>query len=454
VTRDTIAAIATARGESALAVVRLSGPEAIAIAARCLRPFDLTAAPTHTLHVGTAHRSGEALDQVVAAVFRAPRSSTGEDVVEITTHGGDYAPQLMLAALVAEGARPADAGEFTQRAFLNGKLDLAQAEAVADLIHAGSQMAHRAALGHVKGRYSDALASVRQELLDVTGLVELELDFSEEDVAFADIGRLRDLLGRCERLLADLLGSVGLGDVLREGARVVIAGRPNAGKSTLLNALVGRDQAIVSATPGTTRDAVEADAEFGGIRLRLTDTAGLRETQDAIEAEGVRRARQRVGEADALVYVFALPDGLEADERATIQSAIASGVPVTVVANKRDAVRNAALPTVEGADVVSFSALTAEADEARALGERIAERIVGASRADVARVVLNQRHRFHLAQARDAVERARQGLEAGLSGDLLALDLRAALDALGAITGQITNEDVLDGIFSRFCIGK
>ncbi len=451
---DTIAAIATARGESALAIVRLSGPEAIAIAARCFRPTDLTTVDTHTAHVGTAHRDGQALDQVVATVFRAPRTATGEDIVEITTHGGDYAPQLVLAALMAAGARPAEAGEFTQRAFLNGKLDLAQAEAVADLIHASSQMAHRASLGHVQGRYSDVLSGARQELLDLTGLVELELDFSEEDVAFADPDHLRSLIDKTHALLTDLLGTSGLGDVLREGARVTIAGRPNAGKSTLLNALVGREQAIVSPIAGTTRDAVEADAEFGGIRLRFADTAGLRESDDVIEAEGVSRARKRIAETDALVYVYSLPDGLLDDERVLIKQAVASGVPTFVVANKRDQAPNEVLVDVSGAEVVALSAIDASAERAHALGVQIAESIVGSERPDAARVVLNQRHRYHLAQARDAVTRVREGLDSGMTGDLLALDLRAALDALGAITGQITNEDVLDGIFSRFCIGK
>ncbi len=451
---STIAAIATARGESALAVVRVSGPDAVAIATRCFRPVDLSAVETHTAHVGTAHREGQALDQVVATVFRAPRTATGEDIVEITTHGGDYAPQLVVAALVAAGARPAQAGEFTQRAFLNGKMDLAQAEAVADLIHASSRMAHRASLTHVQGRYSDVLKGARQELLDLTGLVELELDFSEEDVAFADPDHLRSLIDRTHALLSELIGSSGLGDVLREGARVTIAGRPNAGKSTLLNALVGREQAIVSPIAGTTRDAIEADAEFGGVRLRFADTAGLRDSSDAIEAEGVSRARKRIAETDALVYVYALPGHLNDDERVLVEQAVASAVPTFVVANKSDRAPDAALPKVEGAHVLPFSAAHASADEARDFGERVAESIVGGERPDVARVVLNQRHRYHLAQARDAVARVRDGMDGGMTGDLLALDLRAALDALGSITGQITNEDVLDGIFSRFCIGK
>ncbi len=451
---DTIAAIATARGESALAIVRLSGPDAVAVASRCFRPVDLNAVATHTAHVGTAHRKGQALDQVVATVFRAPRTATGEDIVEITTHGGDYAPQLVLAALMAEGARPAEAGEFTQRAFLGGKLDLAQAEAVADLIHASSQLAHRASLGHVQGRYSSVLAGARQELLDLTGLVELELDFSEEDVAFADPDHLRALIDKTHTLLADLLGTSGFGDVLREGARVTIAGRPNAGKSTLLNALIGREHAIVSPIAGTTRDAVEADAEFGGIRLRFADTAGLRESSDVIEAEGVSRARKRITETDALIYVYALPDELRDEENTVIGQAVASGVPTFVVANKRDRSPDAVLPSIEGARVLPFSALEASADDAHALGVGVADSIAGVQRPDVARVVLNQRHRYHLQQAKSAVARVRNGLDDGMTGDLLALDLRAALDALGAITGQITNEDVLDGIFSRFCIGK
>ena len=285
---DTIAAIATARGRAALAVVRLSGPHAVEIGAECFRGDDLTAAESQTAHVGYITGSdGRDVDQVVVTLFLAPRSVTGEDVVEISCHGGDFAAQMILERLLAAGARMADPGEFTQRAFVNGKMDLAQAEAVADLIHASSSMAHRVSLSHLQGRYSDVLSQLRGELLELAALIELELDFPDEDVEFADRERLERLLAQSDRLLCELLDSYRLGSRLRDGVRVVIGGRPNAGKSTLLNALLGRDRAIVSATPGTTRDEIEAEAEIGGVRYRFVDTAGLRETSDAVEAEGV-----------------------------------------------------------------------------------------------------------------------------------------------------------------------
>ncbi len=464
---DTIAAIATARGQAALAIVRLSGPRAIEIADRCFRGNDLHAADSHTAHVGYfAGARGEAVDQVVAIVFRAPRSATGEHVVEISCHGGDLAPQLVLEGLLARGARMAAPGEFTERAFLNGKLDLAQAEAVADLIHASSRQAHRVSLAHLEGRYSDRLDALRQQLLDLCAYLELELDFSEEDVAFADRERLEALLERAEALLDELLGSYAVGRKLRDGVRVVIGGRPNAGKSTLLNALVGRARAIVHATPGTTRDEVEGGAEIEGVGFRFVDTAGLRRTADAVEAEGVRRAERSIREADVLLYLYDRTCGLDADEHAFLRGltaptdANAHVPPVLIVANKSDLVADAHVPPGDVPSGLPAAALSAEParSDARALRpvlryltDTVAARL---SRADASHVVMNQRHRQHLREARAATCRARRALAAGASGDLLALDLRAALDALGAITGAVTNEHVLGQIFSRFCIGK
>ncbi|HYE58672.1 MAG TPA: tRNA uridine-5-carboxymethylaminomethyl(34) synthesis GTPase MnmE, partial [Rhodothermales bacterium] len=360
---------------------------------------------------------------------------------------------LVLEALVAVGARLAAPGEFTQRAFLNGKLDLTQAEAVADLIHASARQAHRTALAHLRGDYARLLESLRAELLETASLVELELDFSDEDVEFADRSRLADLLARATDTVEELLGSYRFGQRVREGVRVAILGRPNAGKSTLLNALVGYDRAIVSPTPGTTRDEVEAEVELEGLRFRFTDTAGLRDTGDAIEAEGVRRARARAGTADLLIYVFDLALGLESDERVFVAAWI-EGNPegaAFVVGNKQDLASKASLPDVPGAEVLATAA--SESTGVAALAERLAE--AGRRGAtDAAHTVTNTRHRAHLAAALDALRRARVALAAGVSGDVLALDLRAALHELGAITGQVTTEDVLDQIFSRFCIGK
>ncbi len=448
---DTIAAVATARGQAALAIVRVSGAEACSVAAACFRGADLTVVPSHTVHVGFVGEEGHDLDQVVATVFRAPRSSTGEDVVEFTCHGGDVAAPLVLEALVGAGARHALPGEFTQRAFLNGKLDLAQAEAVADLIHASSRRAHEVSMAQLRGDYSRALADLRDELLEVTALVELELDFAEEDVEFASREGVTALLGRAEALLLELVESYRYGHLLREGVRVVIAGRPNAGKSTLLNRLVGYDRAIVSATPGTTRDEIEAEAEIEGVRYVFTDTAGLRDTADAIEAEGVRRAEARLAHADLVLYVFDASVGLDEEERrriAVIQAARPE-LPLLTVANKTDLLDSTGMPA---ADVLT--AATHPGGGIVELVTRITRITDAHTRPEGSVVVTNARHRAHLSNALNAVRRVQAALSGGMSGDLLAVDLRVALRELGAITGAITHEDVLDQIFSRFCIGK
>jgi tRNA modification GTPase len=448
---DTIAAIATARGRAALAVVRTSGPDAIEVVDRCFRGDDLTAAESHTAHVGVlTNEAGEDVDQVVATVFRAPTSATGEHVVEVSCHGGDLAPQLALESLLDHGARMAEPGEFTERAFLNGKMDLAQAEAVADLIHASSTKAHQASLTHLKGRYSELLGDLREELLNLCSLVELEIDFSDEDVEFADRERLEGLLDETEGLLQDLLDTYPTGEKLKDGVRVVIGGRPNAGKSTLLNALVGHDRAIVSETPGTTRDEIEAEAEIEGMRFRFVDTAGLRDTADEIEAEGVRRATESIEAADVLLYLYDLTVGLDAEEVDFLRDLAddASDVRPFLIGNKADQVPDRPVADVDGLSALPLSALEArdDADELRPLLDRLTDTVAEhLSRAEASPVVMNQRHRQHLQDALEAVRQAHEALDRGVSGDMLTLDLRAALQELGAITGEI---------FSRFCIGK
>ncbi|MFB6099313.1 MAG: tRNA uridine-5-carboxymethylaminomethyl(34) synthesis GTPase MnmE [Salinibacter sp.] len=457
---DTIAAIATARGRAALAVVRTSGPAAIDVVDRCFRGEALTEVESHTAHVGfLENEEGEDVDQVVATVFRAPNSATGEHVVEVSCHGGDLAPKMVLQSLLDHGARMAEPGEFTERAFLNGKMDLAQAEAVADLIHASSTKAHQASLTHLKGRYSELLEDLREELLNLCSLVELEIDFSDEDVEFADRGRLEDLLDETEEILQDLLDTYPTGEKLKDGVRVVIGGRPNAGKSTLLNALVGHDRAIVSETPGTTRDEIEAEAEIEGVLFRFVDTAGLRETADEIEAEGVRRATESIEEADVLLYLYDLTVGLDSEEIEFLNDLISddSAVRPFLIGNKADEAPDLPVADLDGLSALKLSALEAreDADQLEPLLDRLTDTVAEhLSRAEASPVVMNQRHRQHLQDALDAVQQAREALDMGVSGDMLTLDLRAALQELGAITGEITNEDVLDQIFSRFCIGK
>ena len=449
---DTIAALATARGTAALAVIRVSGPDAVAVVDARFSG-GLADAGGRTVHVGWLGDGERRLDQVVCVVWRAPHSSTGEDLVEVTCHGGDAVAQAVLRALYDAGARPAQPGAFTQRAFLNGKLDLAQAEAVADLIHAGSRLGHRAAVSALGGTITDAIDGVRQALVQTAALVELELDFGEEDVAFADRAALRALLDEADRRIADLVGTARLGALARDGVRVVLGGRPNAGKSTLLNALVGDDRAIVSARPGTTRDAVEAEAEVGGLRVRLWDTAGLRETADAIEAEGTRRARAAIDRADVLLYVVDAALGLDDDEAAFLADLAARRPDLAVlrVWNKADLAR----PEAEG---IAVSARGALSD--RGLLDDLREALldaVGAGGLDAAEgglVAVNERHRAHLVAALEAVGRARASLARGDGGDTLALDLRAALHELGMVTGAVTTEHVLDAVFSQFCIGK
>ena len=451
-----IAAIATAQGTAALAIVRVAGGGAVeTVARRFSRPDALREAPSHTALVGwIVDADGARVDQVVATVFRAPRSATGDDTVEVTTHGGSAAPQAVLRALLDAGAEPAAPGAFTQRAFLAGKLDLAQAEAVADLIHAESQAARRVAVRGLDGHLSALVGEVREALLETAALVELELDFAEEDVAFADRAQLAALLDRADGRLDALLATSRLGALVRDGVRVAIGGRPNVGKSTLLNALVERDRAIVADQPGTTRDAVEAERELDGLRFRFVDTAGLRETADAVEAEGVRRSRAEAEAADVLLYVADARTGPDAEERASLDR-LAAGrpdLPILRLAGKADLLApGAAAP--DGWLPVSAQRALADPSELDALRARLVDAARGGA-AEASVVVANERHRRLLVRTREAVGRARAGLAAGTPGDLLALDLRAALDALGRITGAITPDDVLGAVFSRFCIGK
>ncbi|MEM0962763.1 MAG: tRNA uridine-5-carboxymethylaminomethyl(34) synthesis GTPase MnmE [Bacteroidota bacterium] len=458
---ETIAALATARGTAALAVIRVSGPDAIPLVDGRFSG-DLAHAEAQTVHVGwLLDGDRQRVDQVVCTLWRAPHSSTGEDVVEVTCHGGDLVAGAVLRALYDAGARPATAGEFTQRAFLNGKLDLSQAEAVADLIHAESRLGHRAAVSALTGSVAEAVEAVRRSLVQTAALVELELDFGEEDVEFADRSDLRDLLDATDRQLADLIGTARLGALARDGVRVVIGGRPNAGKSTLLNALVREDRAIVSPVAGTTRDAIEASAEIGGLRFAFVDTAGLRETADAIEAEGTRRARAAIDRADVLLYVADASIGLDAEEQAFLAD-VGDRRPelaIVHVMNKADLVEASARTRSLGEQAaypISAREALAIPSALDGLRQRLldAVRASGLDDASGGLVAVNERHRAHLETARDAVARARHSLAAGDGGDTLALDLRAALHGLGLVTGAVTTEHVLDAVFSQFCIGK
>ncbi|RYY60123.1 MAG: tRNA uridine-5-carboxymethylaminomethyl(34) synthesis GTPase MnmE [Chitinophagaceae bacterium] len=452
---DTIVALATPPGIGAIGVIRLSGPQALAIANRLFPAKDLEAQRTHSLHVGILHQGGEDLDEVVLSLFKAPRSYTGEHVVELSCHGSPYVQQRIIEACIAEGARLARPGEFTQRAFLNGKLDLAQAESVADLIASNTAASARTALQHIRGGFSKALAQLREQLLQFSALIELELDFSQEDVEFADRTRLRALLHEARTLTGQLLQSFRLGNVVRNGVSVAIIGRPNAGKSTLLNALLNEERAIVSAIPGTTRDTIEETLNIDGILFRLIDTAGIRShTSDVIESAGIEKSRQKLQGADLVLF---LADALDTSpvELRELESELAdSGKPFLAVANKVDATEEAALRLrwQERPDLVYISAKAGRGIDALKAA-MVAKVLEGATQTESV-VVTNARHYAALQEVARSVQDVLDGLDSGLPGDLLALDIRRCLHFLGEITGEITNEDQLDYIFSKFCIGK
>ena len=463
---DTIVALSTPPGAGALAVVRLSGPAAVDITAQVFSKKQLAQQPGHTLHYGTLRNpaTAEVLDEVVVALYRAPRSFTREDVVEISCHGSDYVVQQVLGVLLRAGARLAEAGEFTKRAFLNGALDLAQAEAVADLIASDSALSHKVALNQLRGGFSQELRTLRARLVTFASLLELELDFGEEDVEFADRTGLAELLAEVRGVVAGLLRSFELGNVIKNGITTVIAGRPNAGKSTLLNALLREERAIVSAIPGTTRDFIEDEVSLEGIRFRFVDTAGLRDNPaDEVEAIGVQRTRQRIGQASLLLYLFDLteltPDAVEAE----IQELTAGlQLPVLAVGNKMDLATPAQLAAFKTADTAAPTARTysflaaAHARGLEALQTTLLAQVRGQDLASLASatIVTNVRHARALETAAAHLAAVQAGLDSGRGTELLAADLRHALSALGEITGEISSDDLLTSIFTQFCIGK
>lgn len=467
---EPIAALATAPGIGAIAVIRVSGEGAIALTNKLFRGKDLTQQPSHTAHFGTL-RSVEnvIIDEVLITVFHSPKSFTKEDIVEISCHGSEYIIRQILTELTNTGARLAKPGEFTQRAFLNGQFDLVQAEAVADVIAADSAASHRAALSQLRGGFSIRLKDLRQQLIDFVALVELELDFGEEDVEFAKRDQLRGLMQTIRGVIQPLIESFTAGNVIKNGVTTVIVGKPNAGKSTLLNALLNEEKAIVSDIPGTTRDVIEDELFIDGVRFRLIDTAGLRDTTDTIEAIGVARTRQQMDKAALVVYLF---DGTTttADE---LQQAIAeldeSGKPYVLVGNKADAVSDATRQTLDGSTyalssaniagnvpaaprIVWISAKDAQIDALKTVLSARA-RTDSAMQAGSS-VVTNARHLQHLTATDDALAHAISAIDAGTSADWIAMDLRIALRELGELTGEVTTDDLLASIFGRFCIGK
>ncbi|MBP8240124.1 MAG: tRNA uridine-5-carboxymethylaminomethyl(34) synthesis GTPase MnmE [Saprospiraceae bacterium] len=455
---DTIIALATPPGVGAIGVIRVSGPEAIRLTGAVFKGKKLEDQPGHTLHFGSIHdEEDRLLDEVLVSLFRGPRSYTGEDATEISCHGSHYILQEVMALLLRKGARLAKPGEFTLRAFLNGRMDLSQAEAVADLIASESASAHAIAMQQMRGGFSNEIRRLRQELIDFAALIELELDFGEEDVEFANRADLKDLIRRILRLMHDLAQSFQLGNVIKNGVSTVIAGRPNAGKSTLLNALLNEERAIVSDIAGTTRDTIEETLHIGGVTFRIIDTAGIREAQDAIEAVGVAKTMEKVRQSALLVYVFDVIRSSPEEVRADLEQLVGPDTRLLVVANKMDlnpytSHAHYACELLPESAWVPVSALNNMNVEY--LKEKLLNSVLEGKLHSEHTVVANARHYDALLKSSESLTDALRSIETGISGDFIAMDIRRALTFLGEITGEISSEDLLDSIFSRFCIGK
>jgi tRNA modification GTPase len=452
--KEPIAAIATPIGEGGIAVIRVSGKNAIARVNEAFKGTDLTKQESHTVHFGKIlDKNDQVVDEVLATLFHSPRSYTGEETVEISCHGGVLVTQAVLEAVLALGIRSAEPGEFTQRAFLNGKMELSQAEAVADLIHAKSQKAMDAAHQQLEGRLGEHIKQFRQQIIDAAAMVELELGFTEEEVEFANKEQLKELLEALDEKIDSLLATYETGRLVKHGVRTVFIGQPNAGKSTLLNTLVGKDRAIVTDIAGTTRDTIDVDWSYDGLLFTLTDTAGLRDTDDTVEAEGVKRSQKAFSEADLVVYLKDLSKELSQEERKEIGQfqKKAGDTPFILIGTKNDIAREVADERMEYD--LKISAL--EGERIEELKKLMKQRALENKDYDTSSLlVTSSRHREALLGAQEDVQSAIRALEQGMTGDFLSIDLRAALKELGTITGEITNEDVLDSILSRFCIGK
>ena len=451
---DTIVALATPPGIGAIGVIRLSGKNAITIVNELFPSKNLLQQATHTLHVGFLKSGKEVLDEVVVALYKNPKSYTGEDVVEISCHGSPFIQERILQTITQNGCRIAKPGEFTQRAFLNGKLDLTQAEAVADLIASNTEASRNAALQNIRGGFSNILSALREELIKFSALIELELDFSEEDVAFADRKQLNLLIEKLKSTTAILLQSFSLGNVIKNGVQVAIIGKPNAGKSTLLNTLLNENRAIVSDIAGTTRDTIEEILNIDGILFRLIDTAGIRnQTTDAIESIGIQRSYDTMAKADIVLYLFDVNTTSLEELIIATNEFESKQIKYILVGNKVDEEDNLFHEKyINISDILFISA-----KENRAVNkvkEHLFAQAVQGNIHQEATVITNARHYEALQKLSISLLEVEQGLINNIASDLIALDIRQALHYLGEITGEITNEDQLDYIFSKFCIGK
>lgn len=451
---DTIVALATPPGISAIGVIRLTGKRSFEIVNVLFSSKDLSQQTSHTLHVGLLKGDEEILDEVVVSIFKNPRSYTGEDVVEISCHGSSFVQQKIIQALIKNGARLAKPGEFTQRAFINGRLDLTQAEGVADLILSNTEASKNSALNNIRGGFSELLKELRDKLIQFSSLIELELDFSEEDVEFADRTKFLELIDQISASTKRLLHSFKLGNVIKNGVTVAIVGKPNAGKSTLLNTLLNDNRAIVSEIAGTTRDTIEEVININGILFRLIDTAGIRDhSADVIEQIGVTKSRQKIKEADVVLYVFDAANE-ETDDLEKIDKELSDqNKKYILIGNKADIITSAKKENNFGKRNLLFIS----AKENIGVEELKQKLFIIATESESLTnntIITNSRHYEALQQVDSSLEEIKKGLNNKISGDLLSLDIRHCLHYLGEITGEITNEDRLDYIFSKFCIGK
>ncbi|WP_130736857.1 tRNA uridine-5-carboxymethylaminomethyl(34) synthesis GTPase MnmE [Flavobacterium sp. J27] len=472
IAQDTIVALATPSGAGAIAVIRLSGKEAISIASQVFQSVsgkDMGKQKTHTIHLGHIVDNGKTYDQVLLSIFKGPNSYTGENVVEISCHGSTFIQQQIIQLLLRKGAKMAQAGEFTLRAFLNGKLDLSQAEAVADLIASDNEASHQIAMQQMRGGFSNEIAKLREELLNFASLIELELDFSEEDVEFADRTAFYELLNRIEFVLKRLIDSFAVGNVIKNGIPVAIVGEPNVGKSTLLNALLNEERAIVSDIAGTTRDTIEDELVINGIGFRFIDTAGIRETKDVVESIGIQKTFEKIEQAQVVLY---LVDGCQLlidGKLENLKNEIGKTrnkfplKPIIIVLNKIDQLQSESIahftnyltdpqPTTNNQRLVPLSAK-------QKIGiEEIKNTLLSFVNTGALRnnetIVTNTRHYDSLLKALEEVQKVKWGLDSGISSDLMAIDIRQALFYFGEITGEVTNDELLGNIFANFCIGK
>lgn len=458
---DSIVALATPSGAGAIAIIRISGKDAIQIgdsAFRSIKNKDLTTQKTHTLHLGHIVDGEKTLDQVLVSIFKGPNSYTGENTIEISCHGSTYIQQQIIQLLLRKGCRMADAGEFTLRAFLNGKLDLSQAEAVADLISSDNEASHQIAMQQMRGGFSNEIAKLREELLNFASLIELELDFAEEDVEFADRTQFHELVNRIEFVLKRLIDSFAVGNVIKNGIPVAIVGEPNVGKSTLLNALLNEERAIVSEIAGTTRDTIEDELVIGGIGFRFIDTAGIRETKDYVESIGIQKTFEKIEQAQVVIYLSPqTPIGGTLDNVKLELEKIKNQYPLkplVVIMNKKDLLSENEIQNIQNQipNILLISAKNKQGIED--LKNQLLSYVNTGALRNNETIVTNTRHYDSLLKALEEIQKVKFGLETNLSSDLMALDIREALYQFGLITGQVTNDELLGNIFANFCIGK